>query len=949
MGLPLDIVMSFLRESFLIEQWKYYRKNLKNADDEKKHELNANLLLNNTYKLRILRDPGCYTYVLDQARRDARVISEVKEFILKLREEAKRLPPNNIMDKEILDEFFNEGDIYKAPAKKYLTSRYNAAKERGDSDEAFAVIQLMKVYETHDYYGFKLYGKSSIYECQEDSLYDAIEYTDDWRSVGIRYAVKTLDNFELYYGQRSEGHQQFHFHAFRNPHFAFSFLEYIFNVESISIDKSQYHTLFIEYDKFISDCLTIAAMIWFNNKSESGKIAILNSEYPIGQQSPFNYSSEELHQLTKDWFEEINHYGEWLLKGDYVDEAQPVYKHLIEACENNVRKANLYNDLAEKLRMTYKVDEAIVKYIKLYDLLSVIENQIEDIPQASTLYTNSAYISVKIGEMHYHLGEPEKAKAWMERAKEHSQCYSLSEQLAILWEISLTYRTVRDSKSEYKYLNMMLELDVNHLLDSVIYNDFWSRLFELNSAQLKGYDFAEWKIKLDMGKYNYLFNTKAMQSAESFQLTSAIEILESILPINENPLILENLSLLSFEASMYDKAEMYVGRLLCLDGDSPSGHMIRAMIRLHCGDIDTSLKEITTSITNFDKTGIGSQTALTYYLGELIRCKETPELGDLISRLDEQYEGLPNVSLTIADILYSWGYFELALPIYQGIIKRDISTDELAGIYENMSRIFLSNRDFDRALKCYDESPRLMGDPAKLHYGKAIILMYALRFDKALGEIEDALSYEPENLEYGLKKNELIQLSQNIIKFDLITDNEVKIALYSAEKLLLRLYTHANEDVEYDYGSAPFDYGKGLESMLHHRLSMMIRKNVYEKYPKGIPPKFWRGEDGVQGLPELLKRILIRNTDKIRSISLGEWPKFEKIISEYQSNDVVKIVLDIYRKDINEKHIEFNNTYDSIRQLRNRVDHHKIMTREQVLKERKEIVMYLNHAIEKLY
>jgi tetratricopeptide (TPR) repeat protein len=227
---------------------------------------------------------------------------------------------------------------------------------------------------------------------------------------------------------------------------------------------------------------------------------------------------------------------------------------------------------------------------------------------------------------------------------------------------------------------------------------------------------------------------------------------------------------------------------------------------------------------------------------------------------------------------------------------------------------------------------------ANLWKNQALNYEKLLDFKKAEECIDKAMEIDPNypNLE-GLKEkyNDFKKITINFIN---LKDDDVAKFFMSAERLTLDLSKSINED-EFDFTMALVSYGKGLESMLHSKISKPLRKKIHKKY--GV-----LDNDQYGGLPNSLQNIIGK---KERTISLGSWQYIMKDCRKYIKNPIVRECRDYFAGKLNKnKDIIFESS-KVVSDYRNGSAHHTSKTVDEIMDDRKVIVDKINNVIDVFY
>lgn len=117
------------------------------------------------------------------------------------------------------------------------------------------------------------------------------------------------------------------------------------------------------FQKFTTDCLSIAAEIWFSSKSEEEKVALLNKEWIFSLEPILNGCNE----LPLDLMEKL---ADNFLENGCVTEAHEIYSYLLDHTVSPERLFLLHLRIGDCSRIQNAYSEALSHYSRARDIVS---------------------------------------------------------------------------------------------------------------------------------------------------------------------------------------------------------------------------------------------------------------------------------------------------------------------------------------------------------------------------------------------------------------------------------------------------------------------------------------------------------------------------------------------------------------------------------------------------
>ncbi len=994
-----NIIKEFLFNSFEIDSTLKVREKFNRCStEEEKKKLYQYVVLKNLFLLRRSKDPGFYTFVLNQVNKNEKIKESVKQYVSKL------VTSNSNIDQDIFGDFIIEKNEplldkqienpttwpYSSSMKKlgnfsdvnenslyYFSKRLEYAREQGNDDEALAISQLINDFKSGDFWGHLIFSEDKLYGEQIDS--------HRWQHSQNQYILENI---------------KFSTHYFFSQPFALQYLIPLVVYDSAFVkelliimgektgkEEPSMLNRFLNFNKFINDAFSVASLIWFNKNSEKDKIDILNQEYSfeITEKMLEDYESM-MHEYGLNCDGEDSHlflFANELYHLNFFVEAKTIWKYMLKKTTNNSAAYSYCDNLATVFREIGDFESSLKYYIKSLEFAKElsksdispaqqknkhsppfkdeIEKEIYDyLKRYEDKFPNYDYkvaIELKnVGEMYYKLGQKELGERYFFESEERGSQLSSAERGAILFNLSSANRRLNRFDEEFTYLTKLISQDVIHPDSEKLALD---RLDILNSNNFMlpngGFDNQKLAKIENKKKANQLSKT-GTSLFHSFQFKKSMHYFEKKYEIDK----LNGFN--CFDSLNYMASyNLYYGNLkkakyLCekLIENTYVPFQI-SMARVNIGLIDIKENnfekgieqlEIACDIFNqFDK-------GIIEFLKDIINSSTIFWSKENIHRIIDYLEPIidsknVNFNLMTGCAYIEIGFFEDAVDYFdRGLLKNEDTEIQSLLLY-NKGLAFSAMGESKNAIQMYKNSLEYLNsvyawERMSQEYRNKLDILNAT---KCIREAIKIVSEEEKGRLNGIKK-ELDTLSCKQLNLNSITDSDIKKTLFSAEKLVISDFKKMDHISERDFSTAIHYYGKALENMLNIQISNKMRRIIYQEFGDCVT-KDYSSFKGPQ-FPFSLKDML----DKSRknSIGLGSWRLILHYVNEKSKNPVYQKFKD---ELINLYSIEglmrIQFACGMIKEYRNKSVHTEVKSYDDVVKDRKKIVLHLNNVIYILY
>ncbi len=949
-----DDIERHLWETFLIDAYTEFRKQIQEASNDKRENHNQHLILNKFFLLRYNRDPGFYAHVCKIVSKDKKVQEKTIEKIKELFSEYVHPIDEELFDfkpeKSEINEMLSDNSI-KSPESitdesmvtlvfpgrvhekeiEYFKKRYDEAVNRGDDDKAFAIRVLLAGSLTGMYFDHHLF--------METSLYKNIIPPNKWTYSIEKYIVENIKFDEIYNIKPNE---------IELPAISYSNWKFTKSLMSLLDENGDCYTLGKYNFKFINDSIDIASFLWFHHKkSISEKLKILNEQYP------YKIDSEMLDSYLENKKDRLNHLfinAIEILKDYDFHNANMVFSYILDKCSDSNLKISCLINLAIIFHEQEEDNKALEYCIRACKLFSTLNNS----PGFNPTYEKSIELII-LGKIFSQLGEVERSEKCFSKAQDSINRFSTTEKLVILRELASGYRLMHNFEKEYDILNCFDEISMPDMDNTVI-----ERLRELNENMLPNGAFDSIELKLideykksmydiEKSKFCYL---KGISMLHSFQFDKALDYFEKT---NNS----DKINALSYIASCYlHKGDLLNAKnsyhtILEYRNTDIEAYILLASIYIHENNFDIGIKNLEKALEISSK--IGGENiyvnVLKVCIKWLIIFKDEMKIiykifDHLETKLSTLEEGL-SPCFEIGNTFSELGFYNDALNYFDLGLSKESNPKNKAKLLNNKGAILMKQIKNDDALSMFKESIELWEENRGAWYNMAAIYIDKLDLLKADECIKMAIKYYPDDLESIQLRDVIKTFSDDVINYKSIKDDEIKHDIESAEKLLIKgpINNNINQILRMPF----IGYDDALKKMLHIYISSKIEDIIFQQFERPIESKYWNGDnDNIDPLPYALKKLL--NFNKPVMISPGEW---KGLIDELNDNKVKNPIFQMFKENIkytekDMKLIKF--ACAEISEHRNNATHeNKIFTRKKALEVRKKIIPHLNNVINIIY
>ncbi|WP_209615791.1 tetratricopeptide repeat protein [Methanolobus bombayensis] len=876
----------------------------------------------------------------------------------------------NIKQEDFLEEYFQMHLRSLNESLEYFNQRYEIALETKDDQAANAIRDVIQEYQTSHFDLEYFSRKGEFYWDSDTEKKDNFEFQ--------KYLSENITNSDYYSSNPANAEWQLAINiltlGFEEK------LTKILNDYDIGIvNEFSEEEISLKYIKFLADAFSITSVIWFNSLSLNEKQQLLNGTYTLDNQNLTDYLAT-FNQKNRSILS-LELFADRMYLNKFLDVAETTYSFLSENTEDDYRKAGYLSKLGDINRDKMEFEKAYSLYKELFDFASktlrVNKRKRKGGRKTFEQYENPRIVTtlslLRMAEMDFLLGNND-AENHINNARERIERANRIEKLSLMWNLACTYRRTEQFDREYECLHDIIALGENQRDDLVDKAD--ERITQID----KHFSWTAEKLddkKLseeEQNKEQYRLVAIAESLRNSFQFERESEYLKMALKIKENEQLKLNLAISKYNQSNVPEAKNDFVKLI-LSSDKKivtQSYLYLAFIDFQQDNNQKGLENISRAIVPLIKT-----------LSHLDNCKQ--EVDDIEHQFtpEEEIEAIeilppaiklcidnlipikkPNVLKEVLDnifdhsaklsqpsihhdmiciackVLFVKGLVEEALLLSEMSIGQ-LSADKQLEISANE---YTAHMYFD--LGMHDKSIKYLKDALKIDsqypdLWKNLGLNYEqlLDFNNAEKSIDKAMEIEADHPGLEKLKEKYNRLKKDTINFNKIKDDNIKKFFMSAERLVLDIPKSVNED-EFDFTMALVSYGKGVESLLHKKVSIKLRKKIHKKHGFPIPDDYFRN------LPASLKNILGK---KDRTITLGSWPYIFDDCKNYSFNPIVEEANNYFLARFHKnKNIVFKSC-KTVSDYRNGSAHYTSKTMNEIMKDRKIIIEQVNNIIDVLY
>jgi tetratricopeptide (TPR) repeat protein len=851
---------------------------------------------------------------------------------------------------------------------EYFNQRYESALENKDEHTADAIRDLIQEYST-SYYSFDYFTKKQkFYWDSATQKKENYEYR--------KYLSENIANQDLYHKD----------HAFSERELTGTilglgleedFLKILNNygMEIITEDsKARYSPIYI---KFLMDAFSITSTIWFNSLSLKEKESLLNGVYPLNPDKFTEYISV-LNEKEKSSFL-MDYLSFNMYQNGSMDIVETIWVHKYENARDNSDKARCLNKLGDIYREKIEYEKAYANYKQSLEYTSKLplvdrkKSRKNDDPRLSPQYLHILSL-LRIAEMEYILGYDD-AEKHIQEAINRINRKDIHSKISLMWNLACTYRRAGLFEKEYDCLDILASLGEKKREDLVDKAD--SRLDLMNQCVLESGMLDQNKLyEIEQEEKSQKLVSISNVLRNSFQFEREAMYLDTALKIHENSGIKYDIAVSKYNNGNLAEAK---GLFEELSSCSETDVAVKSQIYLSLTDfqISTELKDLeriadaflpfilSLSALKEDAdikkefkqedidivTGFIKRTAMEGLQPVIELCTTNVMLlkkYEILTHLFEFILALSadncpqdvhlDITYNVIVSMFNRGLTDEAVNLSTKSIEHFNADEMKIGALDTTANLYFLLGQHNKSIDYLNEAFEIDSKHANLWKNQSLNYEKLLDFKKAGECIDKALEIDPNYPGLEGLKEKYNRLKKDTINFTKLKDDDVTKFFMSAERLTLDLSKSINED-EFDFTMALVSYGKGLESMLHNKISRPLRKKIHKKH--GI-----LDDDQYGSLPYSLKKIL---GQKEKTISLGSWQYITDDCRKYSKNTIVRECRDYFAGKLNK---DRNIIFDSskvVSDYRNGSAHHTSKTIDEIMDDRKVIVDKINNVIDVFY
>ena len=956
---------------------------MQKSDKSERKEFGKNQILQHQFQIRRARDPGFRYHILNHIKKDKHVLNMTVHYIQKMlldgvyfdeckifspnsKHECNKKSRNKTVDEDLKhghgvkisleergDDFVNillerPNGVYEKEIRKsieYLNQRYEIALEDRDELTATAIKSVISEYDS---------GMCSFSDLNKKSKFYWENITDDMNFDLSKYFFENVDFTDIYYSASPSdlfySGNLMSLMGLLELENDFMHLLKKFDIPISNKKNQMMHDP--EYLKFLTDGFSIASIIWFNSLDLKDKEKLLNGTYDLDATIVTEFIDKIAHDDSHDFFT-LKMFAIECFQNRFFDIAWLIYEYIYAHSDNPHMMSACADKLGDICRENNDYEGALENYKRAYEHADKIQKDRKDRNKKKAIEyeTTREYVtiieSLRMAEMEYMLGKTDIANEYLSEIQETSQKLHIDKKLSIMWNLACTYGRSEQYQKEYDCLDELAELAKGRRDDLVQKAD--DRLLHLN------YFINEFNFKFDNEgiriqdlneKKNDLMKVADIL-LKSFQFKRAIECLKDTLNIDNSPSIRLQIAFCYYYIKQANLAEAELNTLIN-DTEEPEiltyCHLYLAFINFKNNKHAEGYSELEES-TRFALLSTGIKPIIQNCIIKLLPLKGEKLLKRVVENILDVGEIEHPVGNIIRHIKTSETLLKFGLvndAIYFATIALEKSSDDpelkiqsLVNMAETYSTIGNYNKSIVYLLTATDINKNLP------NLWKMIADNYSNLLDYKLAEkhIDKALAIEPDNKIYTKLKNKYSELGTDNINFKKITDEDVKRYLSSAERMAIELKDTSDDD-DFDFSLFLVSYGKGLETMLHNKISKPLRYKIHKKYNTPIPSPLFKP------LRYSLKNIF---GVKEKTIQLGSWKYILKDCRSKSNNEIIKTSRDYFAGKLNKNKDMIFNACNVISEYRNGASHYTSKSKDEILVARKEIIEHINKVIGVLY
>lgn len=984
-----NVVEQFLWESYDIDSWKYLIKKLEESDESKIEEIGKNVIIQHSFQIRKVLDPGFRCYILDQIKKDKSAVKMAEHYIEKLLldsihfDECKTFSSNpkndcnNNLHRKTVDENLKHTPIFEIDHEdrgdgfanfkirmseesrandlktsiEYFNQRYEIARAEGDELTANAIENAIYEYKTGMFSLLNLNKKQKYYweTVNQEVVFDWMKYS--FENINFAYLNHDYNSFHKPYIENIIS-------LIGTLEFEDSLVNLLERFDIPTGNQPSEKILDLKYIKFLTDAFSIASIIWFNSLDLKDKEKLLNGNYTLDSVRVTELI-DKVAQSNSDKIDTLPRFALECFQDGFFDVAEVFYEYIYNHSDNPYQKSACMDKIGDiqREKMDYKM--ALGYYNKAYEYADKIQinRRVPTKNNSIEFATNRKYVtlieSLRASEMEYMLGKTDISIQQILEVEEMAEKSKLDERLSILWNIACIYKRIGEYEKEYSCLDKIAELGKERRKDLVVKAE--ERLlflncslnnhnFKLDNQILKEHDIREKKEKI-------LKVADLMRM--SFQFEREIEHIKNILKIENDANLRLEMAFCYYNLRKMDFAEMELKKTI----DDTEKPKILTFCHLYLSFIYFKHNKIENGFTEIEKTvkyGILSENIdeiIQHCIFRLLPIKKQTllkqTLESVLNIVEPEYSNDDFISLLLRTSMYLLRHGVVNDAVYFaeiGIKKSGQNPELKVKSLSNIAEIYSIREDYNKSIEYLEQATST--NPKLIEIWGNMADAYSNLFDFKQAEecIDKALVIEPNNKKYKKLKEEYNELGKDNINFTKIKDEDVKNYFLSAERIILEFANSLDEE-EFDFSLSLVSYGKGLETMLHNRISKPLREKIHKEYRTPLADKYFN-KYGSNYLPFSLRSIL---GIKEKTINLGSWQYILGDCNAKNKIDIVRKSQDYFAGKLNKNKKMIFSACKIISEYRNGAAHFTSKPKDEILNIRKEIIEEINKVVGALY
>lgn len=930
------INISFAFEKYSIDYRKKILIEVNNASEDEKLKKLREMVLVNNFQRRRVKDLGFLCFVYNEILNDKSVYFRMKKLMTRIIGELLEEPRTIINQKRKGDThienklpysskgFFDISNIQNQwSTQEFLHYQLKQSLEKNDLHENQAILSFFNDYSIGLFGGYQVLKSQRVFEGSQSNAY--------YYNYSIKYAIQEINYFDIY---------QNNFHPQLSALITYNNQE-IFN-DIISLLETIIPNIrenILQFNKFINDLQSIISIEWFLEYSNEEKINILNKEYDLRNLNMYLKNEVLLLSNSNDLQNFMNSVLQLKKNGYHYDLLRILNAIIDERFIQNQYGFLLHDSIATIYRELGNHEEALKHYLLAKNL-----------PKSSNTEKDQ-YLSVinliRIGEEFYKLGKLKDSENYLNQAKINVSTVSNNLRSFIYSNFAGFYSRIFDFQKEREYLRTSIHsFKQNH----PSYDKQRKRLLHIdeifNTDTNPEYALKKQAIDEEITKF---FSWGSI-SLLSFYFDNSIKHFNHLLSSFEKKEldeVLEDLSLNLAQAYFFSKdlknANTFFTDVLRINNKNST-----ALAYLGCIELLHSKKKYTYFIENrsFEEEIIEA------YLEEFVRTiaqfVSPEEIEEALIIFSEKFESRrkKNICFKIGLLLSELGFLNLSVDFLESSLNLCFNRTDKSELNTNLGKVYAKKDEHLEAIELYNKAIEEDETNYIAYYLKGKSYASILDYNHAIICLNNSINIVSKNKHNKISLEELKKELSIFERLKSTTFNINKIpkgskirdSLITGDKIY---YFLTDKDIQLNDASAIIQaYSKSYELMLQMELTLPFidyLKGIYGSHiPKDIEKKS-------------RSKFLRSFHDSSQTVTLGQM--FHIVRKLTRTQDPINLHFRDFLKEMNliESIDLLRDTCYHLKDLRNPLSHHEIISFEEVELKRSEIVEKINKVIELLY